>query len=85
MGALAVVAESASAQYVTHVLHPTIPVSTVGDNDVFEESILSDNESGSFAIKISGSFATDTSIPGYSAYLSTGFISASIINSEKEM
>lgn len=81
-GALAVVATSASAQYVTHLLHPTNPVSTDGASNVFEDSILSDNESGSFAIKISGSFATDTSVPGYSAYLSTGFISASLINTE---
>ncbi len=81
-GAIAVVAKSASVQYVTHLLHPTIPVSTVGSDNVFESSILSDGGSGSFAIKISGSYATDTSIPGYSAYLSTGFISASLINTE---
>ena len=83
-GALAVVAESASVQYVTHLLHPTIPVSTDGSGNVFEESLFSDAGSGSFAIKVSGSFATDTSIPGYSAYLSTGFISSSIFNTEND-
>jgi len=83
-GALAVVAESASVKYVTHLLHPTIPVSTDGSGNVFEDSVLSDAGSGSFAIKLSGSFATDTSIPGYSAYLSTGFISSSIFNTEND-
>ena len=71
-----------SASIVTHVLHPTIPVSTDGTDNVFESSVLTDNTSGSFTIKISGSYATDTSIPGYSAYLSTGHISSSAIDSE---
>ena len=77
-GALAVVAESGSISTVTHLLHPTQPVSTTGDSNVFEKSLLTDLDSGSFKIKVSGSFATDTSIPGYSAYLSTDFISASL-------
>ena len=79
-GALAVIATSASGTpIVTHLLHPTQPVSTVGDgNNVFEKTALEDLASGSLKIKVSGSFATDSSIPGYSAYLSTDFISASI-------
>ncbi len=79
-GALAVIATSASGTpIVTHLLHPTQPVSTVGDgNNVFEKTALEDLTSGSLKIRPSGSFATDSSIPGYSAYLSTDFISASI-------
>ena len=79
-GAIAVIATSGSGTpIVTHLLHPTQPVSTVGDgNNVFEKTVLEDLISGSLKIKVSGSFATDPSIPGYSAYLSTDFISASI-------
>ena len=76
-GALAIVAESGSISTVTHVLHPTQPVSTVGANNVFEKSVLVDGNSGSFTVKVSGSFET-TATPGYSAYLSTSEISASI-------
>ena len=78
-GALAIVAESASVKYVTHLLHPTITAG--GTGSMFEKSILSDNESGSFAIKISGSYDPDTTVPGFSGtgdYVTTGFISASI-------
>ena len=83
-GALAIVAKSGSDEYVTHLLHPTIPVSTVGDDNVFEKSLLNTDDSGRFEIKISGSYDTDTSIPGYSAYLSTDFISASIDSSAND-
>ena len=52
-GALAVVAESGSVSIVTHLLHPSQPVSTVGDgNNVFEHSLLTDLDSGSFKIKV---------------------------------
>jgi len=85
-GALAVIASSGSGasqvKIVTHVLHPTIPVTTVGDlNQVFESSVINNYQSGSFEIKISGSFTTDTSTPGFSgAYLkgNGASISASI-------
>ena len=80
-GAIAVVAKSASVQYVTHLLHPTITVDETGASEIFEKSVLSDNESGSFAIKISGSYTPDSTIPGFSGagdYVSTGFISSSI-------
>ena len=78
-GAIAVIATSGSdTPIVTHLLHPTQPVSTVGDgNNVFETTALEDLASGSLKIKVSGSFET-TAVPGYSAYLSTDFISASI-------
>ena len=77
-GVLAIVAESGSVSEVTHLLHPTQPVSTTGDSNVFEESLFENLNSGSFKLKVSGSFATDSSIPGYSAYLTTDFISASL-------
>ena len=78
-GALAIVAESGSISAVSHILHPSQTVSTVGDgNNIFEHAQFEDLTSGSFKIKVSGSFNTDSSIPGYSAYLSTDFISASL-------
>ncbi len=81
-GALAVVAQSGSGaglvETVTHLLHPTQPVSTTGDSNLFEESLFTDLETGSFKLKVSGAFSTDSSIPGYSSYLSNGFISASL-------
>jgi hypothetical protein len=68
-GALAVIAKSGSVQVVTHVLHPTQPVSTNGaGNSVFEASIINNFQSGSFEIKVSGSFATQI-VPGFSAFL----------------
>ena len=68
-GALAVIAKSGSVQYVTHVLHPTQPVSTNGaGNNVFESSTISNGGSGSFVITVSGSFATQT-VPGFGSFL----------------
>jgi hypothetical protein len=68
-GALAVIASSGSVKIVTHVLHPTLPVSTNGaGNNVFESSVINNYQSGSFEIKVSGSFATAT-VPGYTTYL----------------
>jgi len=72
-GALAVIATSGSGAgevtTVTHVLHPTQAVLGAGnvvDAAYFEDSVIGNDESGSFEIKISGSFTTDTSIPGFS-------------------
>jgi hypothetical protein len=56
-GAMAIVATSGSVSRVTHVLHPTQPITTTGASAVFEDSVLLDAGSGSFAIKISGSYA----------------------------
>jgi len=63
-GALAIIAKSGSTQVVTHVLHPVQAVTTDGATNVFNESVLLDGGSGSFAIKISGSFsaAADSAI-----------------------
>jgi len=69
-GAMAIVATSASVSRVTHVLHPTQAITTTGASAVFEDSVLLDAGSGSFAIKISGSYAvptgTDANAIGYS-------------------
>jgi hypothetical protein len=63
-GALAIIAKSGSTQVVTHVLHPVQAVTTDGATNVFNESVLLDGGSGSFAIRISGSFsaAADSAI-----------------------
>lgn len=60
-GALAIVAESGSAKYVTHVLHPTVAVLGSGSlvsTNYFEDTVLNNYQSGSFEIKVSGSFTT---------------------------
>ena len=75
-GVLAVIASSGSVKVVTHVLHPTQPVSTTGAGNVFQESVLTDLGSGSFAITVSGSFATQT-VPGYTAYLAGNGVAVS--------
>ena len=58
-GALAIQAESGSVKVVTHVLHPTEAVLGAGsvvNANYFEDSVLNNDESGSFEIKISGSY-----------------------------
>lgn len=92
-GALAIVAESGSGlnlvKKVTHILHPTKPVTTVGlTGPLFESSSLLYNVSlnnGAFCLKISGSYsAPQNSAIGFSSFtgtdLTTG-ISASIVSS----
>ena len=82
-GSIAVLAQSASVQVVTHVLHPTAPVSTEGSgNDVFQTTTLQQGPSGSFVLNVSGSFATNSSLPGFSAYLQEVGISSSIDNTK---
>jgi hypothetical protein len=87
-GALAVVATSGSVSVVSHVLHPTLPVTTDGATNVFESSTLLSGSNGSFAFKVSGSYsaAADDAI-GFSAFLqdlSTTAISASIVSSNND-
>jgi hypothetical protein len=72
-GVLAVIASSGSGagqvKVVTHVLHPTQPVNYVDSTtNVFESSLINNYQSGSFEIKVSGSFTT-TAVPGYTTYL----------------
>jgi len=73
-GALAVIATSGSGaaqvKIVTHILHPTLPVKHVSNTtDVFESSLINNYQSGSFEIKVSGSFASNVysagEIPGW--------------------
>jgi hypothetical protein len=60
-GALAIIAKSGSGagkvEVVTHVLHPTQPLTYNASTNVFEDSVLQDAGSGSFALKLSGSYA----------------------------
>jgi hypothetical protein len=60
-GALAIIASSGSGatkvEVVTHVLHPTQAVTYNATTALFEDSVLQDAGSGSFAIKLSGSYS----------------------------
>ncbi len=74
-GALAVIASSGSGagqvKVVTHILHPTQAVLGSGsavNGAYFEDSLINNYQSGSFEIKISGSYTTQT-IPGFSSFL----------------
>ena len=79
-GALAIIAKSGSGagavQVVTHVLHPTNPVAYVATN-LFEKSVLSNLGSGSFTIKVSGSY---TPSPDFASD-ATSAISCSLVSS----
>jgi phage tail sheath protein FI len=81
-GALAILAKSGSTQVVTHVLHPTNPVTYAAATNLFGQSVLSNLGSGSFTLKVSGSYGT-TSIPGFSSFAAdaTSAISCSIVSS----
>ena len=85
-GALAIIAKSGSTQVVTHVLHPTQPVTTNGATNVFQASTLANGTSGSFALTISGSYsaAANNAIGFSGAFLvgQTAAISCSIVESQ---
>ena len=90
-GAIGVIAKSGSGagavETVTHILHPTQAVLGAGsvvNAAYFEDSVINNNSSGSFEIKVSGSFATDTTIPGFSAFLAGNgaSVSASIVSTD---
>ena len=86
-GALAVVASSGSGatqvKYITHILHPTVSVLGSGSSvsaNYFQNSVINNYQSGSFEIKISGSFtqqAINGTIPSLLAGNGTS-ISASL-------
>jgi len=67
-GAIGIIANSGSGDEavhaVTHVLHPTQPVTTTGATGLFEDSIIVDGGSGSFEFRYSGSFtaASDSAV-----------------------
>jgi hypothetical protein len=91
-GVLCVIAESGSASYVTHVLHPAQTVNyvaaTAATDDVFEKSKIVSGESGSFRLLLSGSYSIDSTVPGYTGYDipivngTAGYISMSIQTSD---
>lgn len=85
-GALAVVAESGSGaskvKYVTQLLHPTVAVLGSGSSvsaNYFQDSVINNYQSGSFEIKVSGSFTTQA-INGVTPTFTNGAsVSASIL------
>lgn len=86
-GAIGVIAKSGSVETVTHILHPTQAVLGAGNvvnAAYFEDSVINNNSSGSFEIKVSGSFTADTTIPGFSAFLAGNgaSVSASIVSTD---
>jgi hypothetical protein len=80
-GALAIVAQSGSQKYVTHILHPTTPVSPTLYG--FADSVLNTDVNGKFELKLSGSYTSQT-IPGFTAFSYTegASISGSIVSSD---
>lgn len=58
---LAVVATGSFGKRLISVLHPTFVVSSGDSTSLFAQSTLASNASGSFVIRVSGSFTTDTS------------------------
>ncbi|CAB4160469.1 Phage tail sheath C-terminal domain containing protein [uncultured Caudovirales phage] len=80
-GALAIVAQSGSQKYVTHVLHPTVPVSATTYG--LADSVLNTSTNGTFELKLSGSYTPQT-IPGFTAFSYTkgASISASIVSAD---
>jgi hypothetical protein len=94
-GGLAIIAKSGSGagkvEVVTHVLHPTQAVTSTGATALFEDSVLDDAGSGSFAIKLSGSFAfavgddaTAIGFPGSFLAAEGVAISSSIVDSSNK-
>jgi hypothetical protein len=57
----ALVATGSYGKRLISVLHPTFVITSGDTTDLFNKSTLASNESGSFVIRVSGSFATDTS------------------------
>ena len=80
-GALAIVAISGSQKYVTHILHPTVPVSATIYG--LADSVLNTSTNGTFELKLSGSYTAQT-IPGFTAFSYTkgSSISGSIVSSD---
>ena len=80
-GALAITAESASTKIVTHVLHPTRPVTSDGATILFGSSSLSTATLGNFALTVSGAYVAGVDLVaiGFNgSFTQTANISASI-------
>ena len=73
-GALAIIAESGSGaeqkSFVSHILHPTVAI-THNETELFVSSSISNGESGSFSLTISGSYKVNSQYPGYSGFSNT--------------
>ncbi len=87
-GALAVIASSGSGagqvKAVTHVLHPTQTVNYVNSTtNVFETSVIENFNSGSFNLKISGSYTQNTEVPGYTPFVNGTLTYSASIDSSK--
>jgi hypothetical protein len=59
---IALVATGSYGSRLISVLHPTFVVTSADTVDLFNKSTLASNASGSFVIRVSGSFTTDTSV-----------------------
>ena len=84
-GALAITAESASTKIVTHVLHPTRPVTSEGATSLFATSTLASGTSGKFSLTVSGTYvaAADAAAIGFDgSFVQTANISASIASTD---
>ena len=75
-GALAIVAQSGSQKYVTHILHPTVPVGVT--SSYFADSVLTTDTNGRFNLKLSGSYS------GTVTYAEGAGISGSIVSTDSD-
>jgi phage tail sheath protein FI len=85
-GGLAVVATSGSVSVVSHVLHPTQPVTYVNPTtNVFEASTINNGPSGSLVLTVSGAFTT-TAVPGFASFLAGNGtpLSSSIVSTKND-
>lgn len=84
-GVLAIVATSASVETITHILHPTQQIkldAAAQAANIFTDSVINSGQSGSFEIKISGSYtANDVANALYSSYPTPGASISASINS----
>lgn len=81
-GVLAVVATSASVSNITHVLHPTnqiLGTTAAQAANIFTDSVIGNYQSGSFSVKISGSYDPTYKTGNFTQYPTQGVaVSASI-------
>ena len=75
-GVLAIIATSGSVETITHVLHPTNQLSGTATN-LLGDSLINSGSSGSFELKLSGSYSTSGTFTQYPTAGTS--ISASIV------
>ena len=77
-GVLAVIATSGSVKRVTHVLHPTVRVTDAEASGVFSSSTIINGGSGSFSIKLDGSYTGAYNLyPTHNAAISASIVPSS--------